>query len=129
MALNITLKELLLHSKNLPQIGVSCKWRSGYLAVWIGRGENVGDMFKEMAYVYGKDFVVTLCNSNILSFDGNCYDTMYLVIDCDAPSEFGYEYSLEGTWEDIRDQIDENKDWQHNIWDAQIKDLVYKEDV
>lgn len=125
MALNLTLKEMLEHSKNLPQISICCRLNNGYPAIWTGRGDDVSAMFEQIAYVYGADYVQSLVSGRIDSFSGNYYDTLYLIIDYAAPDNFSYEYGLEDTWEDVRDQIDEDSNWVNNVWNKRIRPCIY----
>lgn len=122
MALNITLKEMLDHSKNLPQICICCRWRNSYPTIWTGHVDDVSAMFEQMAYVYGAEYVQKLAREQISSFGGNYCDTLYLMIDGVVPDSFGYEYCLEDTWEEVRDQILDDPEWE-NRW-KQIKPCI-----
>lgn len=125
MALNLTLKEMLDHSKNLPQISICCRLNKGHSSIWTGRGDDISEMFEQIAYVYGADYVQILADGRIDSFSGNYYDTLHLIIDCAAPDKFSYEYGLEDTWEEVRDQIDEDPEWVSDVWEKQIRPRIY----
>ena len=124
MALNLTVKEMLDHSKHLPQICICCRWHNGYPAIWTGHGDDVSVMFEQMAYVYGAEYVQKLAKEQISSFGGNYCDTLYLILDCAAPDVFSYEYSLEDAWEDVQDQIFDDSEWKTR-WSQQIKPCLY----
>ncbi len=114
------LEEFVKMSKNLPFAQLFVLENGSYRPLWMGR--RIDKLYDDVKSLYGEDYVTQLHSCEILGFEGNGQDQLYIVTDMSAPKNF-FAYTKE-YWDKMHEEASGNtKKTKSKFVEFMTKDL------
>lgn len=94
------LEEFAGMSKNLPFTQLFVLENNSYQPLWMGR--RIDKLYGDVSSLYGEEYVEQLKQNEIIGFEGNGEDQLYIVTNATAPKNF-FAYTKE-YWEKMHEE-------------------------